>query len=73
MKPAKNPQMTTNMVTINIMLVSIAAIGVIISVLVYLDNKKHAKLRHEISFLDKEIKHLDLALKSDEAKKKGVL
>lgn len=58
---------------ISIALVGVGLIGAIVSVLVYLDNKKHARLRHEIAGLDKQIKHLDLALKENEAKKKGVL
>lgn len=59
-------------ISINIMLVSIGAIGVIVSILVYIDNKKHAKLRDQVSVLDKQIKHLDLALKEDDAKKRGI-
>jgi energy-converting hydrogenase Eha subunit C len=58
---------------INLALVGIGLIGVLVSVLVYLDNKKHAKLKEEVANLDKEIKVLDLALKQKEAIKNGVV
>lgn len=58
---------------INIALVSIAFIGVVVSVLAYLENKKHAKIKEEVAQLDKEIKTLELALKEKEAKKSGIV
>jgi energy-converting hydrogenase Eha subunit C len=58
--------------TINIALVGIGLIGAVVSFLVYLDNKKHAKLRDEVALLDREIKVLDLALKKRVAQENGV-
>lgn len=57
---------------INIALVGIGLIGVIVSVLVYLDNKKHAKIKEEVTLLDKEIKVLDLALKKQKVQENGL-
>jgi hypothetical protein len=59
--------------TINIALVGIGVIGVIVSILVYLDNKKHAKIKEEVAILDKEIKLFDLALKKHQAQSKGIV
>ena len=58
---------------INLALVGIGLIGVIVSLLVYLDNKKHSKLKGDVVKLDSQIKQLELALKTDEAEKKGVI
>lgn len=58
---------------INIALVGVGLIGVIVSILVYVDNKKHSKLKDDVTKLDKEIKVLELALKEKEAKAKGVV
>lgn len=57
---------------ISVALVGIGLIGVIVSILVYLDNKKNAKIKEEVSILDKEIKTLDLALKKHETESKGL-
>ena len=58
---------------INLALVGVGLVGVIVSVLVYLDNKKHAKLKDEVASLDKEIKVLELAMKEKEAKSHGLI
>jgi len=58
---------------INLALVGVGLVGVIVSVLVYLDNKKHAKIKDEVASLDREIKFLELALKEKEAKRVGVI
>ena len=58
---------------INIALVGIGLIGVIVSVLVYLDNKKHDKIKEEVALLDKEIKLFDLALKKHQAQSEGLV
>lgn len=57
---------------INIALVGVGIIGMVVSVLVYLENKKHSKIKGDIIMLDKQIKELDLQLKQDELKRKGV-
>lgn len=57
---------------VNIALTGITLVGVVIAVLVYLDNKKHEKIKEDTLRLDKEIKTLELALKQYEAKKTGV-
>jgi len=57
---------------INIALVGIGLVGVIVSILVYLDNKKHAKIKAEVDTLDKEIKVLDLALKKHKIQQTGL-
>jgi hypothetical protein len=58
---------------INLALVGIGLIGVVVSVLVYLDNKKHAKIKDDVATLDKEIKVLELAMKEKEAKIHGLI
>ena len=58
---------------INLALVGIGLIGVVVSVLVYLDNKKHTKLKTEVASLDKDIKVLELALKEKQAKENGIV
>ena len=57
---------------INMALVGIGLVGVVVSILVYLDNKKHAKIKEEVTMLDKQIKEMDLALKKHELKKTGL-
>lgn len=54
----------------------LVAISIILSgvvgVLAYLQSKKHSKINEEVLNLDKEIKVLELALKTSQAKDKGV-
>ena len=58
---------------INLALVGVGLVGVIVSVLVYLDNKKHAKIKNDVAVLDKEIKALELVMKEKEAKIQGLI
>jgi TRAP-type mannitol/chloroaromatic compound transport system permease small subunit len=55
----------------------LVAISIILSgvvgVLAYLQSKKHAKINEEVLNLDKEIKVLELAIKTNQAKDNGVV
>jgi uncharacterized membrane protein len=44
----------------------------LVGVLAYLEAKKHSKINDEVLHLDKQIKMLELALKTNEAKENGV-
>jgi hypothetical protein len=54
----------------------LVAISIILSgvvgVLAYLQSKKHSKINEEVLKLDKEIKVLELALKTNQAKENGI-
>jgi len=45
---------------ITIIISSISALGAVAGILLYLDNKKENKIKHEISVLDRDIKQLQL-------------
>ena len=52
--------------------ISVILTGVV-GILAYLQSKKHAKLNEEVLNLDKEIKMLELAMKTNQAKDNGVV
>ena len=58
---------------INLIIAGVGIITAIIGVMAYLDSKKHQTIQQDIFALDTQIKQLELALKKQEAEKKGVI
>ena len=55
-----------------IMFMGMAAIGGLTAFLVYINQKEKRKLDEENAKLDREIKHLDLALKKKKVSQEGI-
>lgn len=58
---------------INLLIAFVGVITATIGVMAYRDNRKHQLVQQDIFKQDAQIKELELALKQDEAKRKGVI
>lgn len=61
-----------NQLMISAVIAGVGVITAIVGVMTFLNNEKHQKIQQEMFAIDGQIKALELALKMDEAKKKGV-
>lgn len=62
-----------NQLVISAVIAGVGIISAIIGVMTFLHNEKHQKIQQEMFAIDGQIKALELALKRDEAEKKGVV
>lgn len=58
---------------INYIVAFVTILTGVVGVMAYLEAKKHSKINDEVLNLDKQIKVLELAIKTNEAKENGVV